>query len=395
MDFRLNCPYCNLSFHPNDCAIYSTLRFDDKGENVLLRPAPLFRFLARMRAVSSLEGPEYTQDAACRQCPRCKHFLPYRFEIEASFNIAMVGDAFAGKTHYLAALLHQLINDEIEQQENIRIRLKPINELAEKKWAEYQETLFEHRGPLIGNKPFTPLSQEEIEQNYSVREPLIFHLEIDYALKESVTSVMNIVFYDIAGEEIADDKKVRQFGWPILEAQAIIYFADILNIRSVLDKLPANNPQVKYAKDFIKNRPRPHVVLERIISIFKRHHRLSPEGKVGTPIAIMLSKSDMLDPIAQANRFEQARFLKDVTFNGTIDLEDMDIVNQDAQRFLKQFGELELVQDGHMLFTTASFFATSATGCALDANGKFREVKPRRCLDPLFWLLWRLTEANH
>src|SRR5579859_3060023 len=210
--FRMKCPFCNFEFHPNDCAVYSTVRSNQNGEKLLLRQAPVFHTLARLRRIP-LEGPLFTQNAACRQCPRCENFLPYRFELDASFNIAMVGDAFSGKSHYLAALLHQLMSNEIAQQENIRVRLSPMNDLAKSKWKEFQETLFERHGLLPGNIRFNPATEKEIQGNYSIREPLIFRLEIGY-LAESVSSVINLVFYDMSGEDIADENVMALYGWP-------------------------------------------------------------------------------------------------------------------------------------------------------------------------------------
>lgn len=394
--FRIKCPFCAFKFHPNDCAVYSTTRQDKNGQRVLLRKAPSFRPIARFGPIP-LEGPEFAQNMACRECPRCRNLLPYRFELDTCFSIAMVGDAFSGKSHYLAALLHQLMGDEILQQEKVRVRLWPINPLAKTRWKEFHETLFENHGSLPGTARFAFATEKELAENYSVREPLIFRMEIGY-LAENVDSAINLVFYDISGEDIASETVIPLYGWPILEAQAIIYFADTLNMERVLDelsKLPDTHPQLESASDMIKNkkRTRPHELLECILPVFKRYNRLDARGKVNTPVAIMLSKSDILDTIARRNKFGSARFLQPGLSNGLVDLEDLRIVDSDVRTFLGQFGETGLIQDREYYFTTASFFATSATGCAPE-NNHYASIKSRRCLDPLLWLLLKLTESR-
>ena len=388
---RIHCPFCNFEFHPGDCAIYSTTRFDEKKKAILLHPAPQgdFQRLLARSWVRSLDGPEYVREDACRQCPRCSNLLPYRFEVDASFNIAIVGDAFSGKSHYLAALLHQLGNADSEQRGDIRVRFTPLTKATQAKFKEYQEVLFDRLSSLPGTYRFDP----SLSEGLVLWNPLIFRLEIGYTIEgQFINNVMNLIFYDISGEDIANPNTMMLFGWPILQSQAIIYFVDPLSIERIVTRLPAS-PQVEKAKVLIKKGHTSHRILEQVMSIFDRYQRRNPGGKVDTPLALMLSKSDVIDAIAQLDNFQDARFLQNAHYDGTVNIGDLKIVDKEVSNLLKRFGELGLIQESQP-FAYVSFFATSATGCAPDAYGKFKEVKPRRCLDPLLWLLWKLTGSD-
>ncbi len=354
------------------------------------------RFFARLR-IQRLDGPMYTEHRACRSCPRCQKFLPYGFEIDPSFNIALVGNNISGKTHYLAALLHQLKNGELAQGGDVYVNFTPLNKEAEQKFYEYDQRLFKERKGLDNTPRYTqPIHQNKV----AMMEPLIFRLEIGYQeQRQPIRNVMNLVFYDISGEDISKPNVMSQFLWPISEAQGIIYVADPLQMENIVAGILAEQPSNQQAQNVQKilgGMLKVHEVLDNIIQVFMRYNKLSSRNSVTTPIAIMLSKSDVLDTIAQKHHFQDAIFLKNGTYYGTTDPGDIATVNKDVQLLLRQFKEQRLIH-ASLRFLHVSFFATSATGCAPSDTGKYleyKEVKPRRCLDPLIWLLWKLSPSN-
>jgi hypothetical protein len=228
-------------------------------------------------------------------------------------------------------------------------------------------------------------------------EPLIFRLEIGYQEQgQLVRNVMSLVFYDLAGEDIRNPYTMSQFGWPISEAHGIIFIADPLHMENIVAEILAEQPsnqQAQIAQKMIGEGLKVHEVLNNIMQVFTRYNKLDSRNSVTTPIAIMLSKSDVLDTIAQKSRFQDAIFLKNGTYNGTADPGDIVTVNKDVQLLLRQFKEQRLIH-ASLRFLHVSFFATSATGCALPITGEYKEIKPRRCLDPLIWLLWKLSPSN-
>src|ERR1700730_5584587 len=104
--FRIRCPYCRNSFHPGDCAIYST---SNPGK-ILRRPpmANTGEYVKSRTWIEELTGPEFTTEMAVRQCPSCSQLLFEGIETCDNINIAIIGDANSGKTHYIATLIDQL-----------------------------------------------------------------------------------------------------------------------------------------------------------------------------------------------------------------------------------------------------------------------------------------------
>ena len=104
------CPLCVRELYPGDCRIVSRITGKE------LKPAPtgrLERQLAR-RNPESLLGPRYVNELASRECPHCGYLLPYNIESVENKSVVVVGDTYAGKSHYLAALIHQIEEGEMQ-----------------------------------------------------------------------------------------------------------------------------------------------------------------------------------------------------------------------------------------------------------------------------------------
>src|SRR5207248_3014646 len=124
--------------------------------------------------------------------------------------------------------------------------------------------------------------------------------------------------------------------------------------------------------------------------VYTEYRRGDLQYAVNAPIAMMLSKSDVLSFVERQISSQPLRLLQNPVYDGTIDFTDIDLVDKEVQSLLFTCGEQELLRESQR-FTNIRFFATSATGCAPDEENKFPEIKPRRCLDPLLWLLWKFV----
>src|SRR5215831_18194388 len=107
--YRERCPSCNREYHPSECAIISTI-FYENGKPKVLRRAPKTR-LEKLIALTKpedydLEGPEYVLQQACYACPYCEKPLP--LGDNEHITVAIIGDTTSGKSHYICALIHQL-----------------------------------------------------------------------------------------------------------------------------------------------------------------------------------------------------------------------------------------------------------------------------------------------
>ncbi len=387
---HIRCPFCNAKFYPGYAAIYSD-RQNNKGEHILLKPAPqdmLQRILARLRT-ETLDGEVYAKEGARRECPNpaCRRLLPRHFEDTPSLTIAVIGDTVSGKTHFITTLLRQLKSGEAVQQGNVLFRFRPLTDATTDWYKKNERQLFTERKEL-------PLTQRHSQLDASkpvIWEPIIFSLEIGYRLNIGFRrSVVNLVFYDVSGEDIVRERELRFYGWPILGAQGIIHIADPLSMPNILkhkDLRPG--PQVEKAIAQFPYRRKSAEILSDVMNIFMQFNNTRQQQTVDTPVAIMLSKSDLLDSIVQ----QPLRFLQYPMYDGTVNINEMNVIDNEVKYLLHAFGEDELYRQSQV-FSKVKFFATSTTGCALEADETFPQVKPRRCLDPFFWLLWELTSTR-
>ena len=75
-------------------------------------------------------------------------------------------------------------------------------------------------------------------------------------------------------------------------------------------------------------------------------------------------------------------------------MNDIEVVDREVKELLDNYGAFGL-RHADRLSEHVSFFATSATGCAPNPDTrKFDRVTPRRCLDPLLWILFTLGVIN-
>jgi GTPase SAR1 family protein len=360
------CPYCIEEFYPGDCEIVSSLTQNP------IEPAPVgaARHFARM-SPKRLDGRRYTRELACRKCPHCGKLLPYNIESVDNLSIAVVGDTSSGKSSYIAAFIHQI--REMNQTGIRQIRFECLNQDIEEKYIhEYYEPLFIKKRRL----DFTPPAID------AIREPLIYELVVRET-PEHPAKRINLSIYDASGEDHANQDRMVQFSQYILNASAIIFLADPVAMPKIRDQLP---PHLQI--DLLTDR-RVATVLNSVIRIYERNNKLVPGSRlVSVPVAVALSKSDLLKILRHVSD-PQYRFLKNPMYDGSVDLQDLQIVDEEVRNLISEHGDTNLLLATRTL-SKSSFFATSSTGYAPNADDTYPNVEPCRCLDPVLWVLYKL-----
>jgi hypothetical protein len=108
---------------------------------------------------------------------------------------------------------------------------------------------------------------------------------------------------------------------------------------------------------------------------------------LGIPIAITLSKSDILKELVGVTA--RPRFLMPPAYHPQAVINDFTIVSREVSSLIDKYQEKSLLNATRTL-PNVSYFAISATGFSKDAQNKYPDVEPLRCLDPLLWILWRI-----
>ena len=375
---KIRCPYCHKNFHPGDCAIYSTIT-----PGKVLRKSPMAGTIEYIRSrtwIEELNSHEYTSEGAARQCPNCGNLLFEGFEMCDNVNIAIVGDASSGKTHYIAMLIDQLKRSALTQNGTGLVQLRPRNTYTNK---TYRDVYYK---PIIQD---LTIAGETMRGRYDPRgnplrnEPLVYQLVIqDNATGKN--NMLNLLLYDISGEDLADRTTLVQFGEHVLRADGIIYLADPLSMEYIRQQVPAHiQPSFETGR-------RTEEVLTTMLYRFEQYNRGRPGEAIHIPTAIAVSKADLLQYIIpEPERHNYSLFYGPV-YDGKAHLDDIWHIDQEVRSILRKCGEDALLHISQR-FEQVSFFAISATGNAPDSNGRYSRIEPHRCLDPFIWLLWKLN----
>lgn len=365
------CPACGNGFYPGECAIYSGVTTDKELE-------PARRGMLARAFVQPLIG-HYTKELAHRHCPSCNQAFPYNIERAKNYTIAIIGDVSAGKSHYIAACIQQLKYYALHVMGYSQVEgLNNTDEDFENKYYR----------PVFVNRQQIPPTQQATEK---INSPLVY--ELIPRQKPSLFSPqsINLLFYDASGEDIAQKGRLVQYSPYIVNASAIIFLADPLTMPAIVRELP------RYLQPKSERRSSAEV-FQSVIHTFKNANRLSLSAPVKTPVAIAISKSDLLKYVTKRHRSMPLFLKEDSAHNNGINVNEFKQTDEEVQAFLRQYGDTSLIDmamspnnSSNVSFEQVSFFAISATGFSPDENtGRFPTIEPFRCLDPLLWALWKL-----
>lgn len=378
---KLRCPFCDYEFRLNEATVVSTV-----NPGKVLRPGKSRVFFGPK---GPLDKETFTSEMAGYQCPRCLLVLPYRYESSTNIYIGVIGDTYSGKTHYLAALLSLMEEGGMAHNAVFSsVRFVPQTEYTTKMLEEYRQ-VFEDQQEFAITRPFMSGKKDEIP----LWKPLIFRMLIRHSTSIQESRSVNLVFYDLSGEDIADEARLAQYGWPVLRAHAFIYLADPLSMKGVVNLLSADKKPRADHLSFYAHRSS-NEVLDSAIGVVRRWRGLAPDAQLSMPVAITISKSDMLDGIIPAAERQNAPFLNPVQYDGFVHVDDFMRNHEALSKWLVSMKEMQLRRSA-LYVPNSSFFAVSATGSSPNSVGKFASIQPRRCLDPLLWILWRFATGAY
>ncbi|HLG60876.1 MAG TPA: SAV_2336 N-terminal domain-related protein [Ktedonosporobacter sp.] len=364
---KVTCPSCFEEIYLGECRIISG------KTGMVLKEAPqdwLERRLARSRP-EAVQGPDYIVELARRECSHCGYHLPQNIESVPGIALAVVGDVYAGKSHYIASLLRQLLKG-IGQIQGVTHITCMTPKVEEAYISNYLEPVFIEKRSLLITLPATE----------TTANPLIYQLST-IQTPHSVDTAWNLIIYDASGEDFHPNRLVS-FARFIFDAGAFICVADPVMMLPVLEGLPVelqNNIRQSFGP-LVTHRPADRI--NTTFDLFERYHRGDEAISRNTPIAIMLSKVDLFRYL---NELSSSPFGREPYYEGGLDLEDINAVDQEVRGLLKRYRQADLLAVSHR-FNRVKFFATSATGEPPDVDGRFKRVEPFRCLDPLLWILY-------
>ncbi len=293
------------------------------------------------------------EDMPRRLCVECESPLPADLDERQTHLLGVVGLSHSGKSHYLAAALSEATRKrglrpsgctEFQADDETAVRLH-----------NYYTQVFRERVLL-------DTTQAEI----SLRDqPLTFRVTYDGA------APFLLMTHDISGEVLADHRRRASLTPFLRRASAIVFLVDPLEFDAVRRTLPEHDVPVR------------RIHQADLLAATLRELEYAPGGQ-DVPVAVTISKSDLLDRVLPAPRSFSSPPAGEW-------LDDAVKTSHDVRELLLELGEDELVEIGDK-HGQVTYHAVSPLGFS-PLDDVAHDPQPRRCLDPLGTVLHRLALA--
>ena len=312
--------------------------------------------------------------AYVRVCPTCHNTIPPGAEEEGNKIFVILGPKGVGKSHYIAVLINQLRNAISGEFNGV---LNAANDSTTLRYRDvYYHRLYEEKRKL---QPTLSFGSSD-----SSREPLIFYLRI---LNGDKPQVFTFAFFDTAGEDLTSANRMMSLSLNsfISQASGIVYLVDPMQIRYINQRIHVDNkPEVG---------PSATDVLNNICEIIRTNKKLKGKDKIDIPLAVSLTKSDVLLKIPEDEEESKVLIGPNSSIHipreyGKYDEENFEQINAELEEYMRRVIGPDFINTIHS-FKHHSIFAVSALGCNPTGNSLPRGVSPMRVEDPFLWLLSR------
>jgi hypothetical protein len=190
---------------------------------------------------------------------------------------------------------------------------------------------------------------------------------------------LDLAIFDAAGEDLQDTVMRQQFAGYVTAASGILFLVDPFALPGMAELLPPSRrgtlPQQGDCRE----------VIQGAINLLERNEGRGGRGKITVPVAVVLTKTDMLEGILDST----SPIIRDSRHAGGFNDEDTLACSEEVVRHLEQWGCSDLVHLVRSHFEDVRFFAVSSLGHSPAPNGRLTAVAPRRVADPLLWMFWR------
>ncbi|MCL2576607.1 MAG: hypothetical protein FWE27_00955 [Defluviitaleaceae bacterium] len=382
------CPFCCHRFHPNEAdfrlpAPVSATK-SKKNENMLL-DEKLFDYQVEVLQISEREATKnatqplsievegnnavsveknelekygfaqrvtYTlpegKKIICEQrlCPNCHNDLPIGYGVRETLLISILGDARVGKSVFLTVLI-----SELENNMDFASKLTFIGD------KQVRETFYEnYQKPLLKNHELISSTKRRKIPPYAFNFWYRYKNE-DGAMEENS---IDVIFYDIAGEDLRDDTGIRQHGFNIKDSSGLIFLADPTNFTKLSDLFRVTDASLIEA---IPEENSNQQIFNTLYNYFLGFDR----EKSNIPMALVLSKSDLLSFVnleffgnKPENRIQH--IFTDEMHQGAVNMRSMKGLNQEVRELLSYLGEESILNNALGCFKAVNCFAVSSLG---------------------------------
>jgi hypothetical protein len=299
-------------------------------------------------------------------CPR-NHTLPRELFTIGVKSIALLGLSQSMKTHYIAALAYELIDQGklavLDRQR--RLRFVALDECNARLRRDYL-ALFDPP-----HKRLLPTEPERDRTREPVRDPIILEAKFvsDQPLVLKREHRTYVSLFDAPGEMFNTARDSMIHAPYLLDPSGILLFVDVGALLPVRAALGEDAPAFKSRMD-------PHVI--DVAAASMKSSRGTTKS-LGVPVSVIISRADLLQKSTAFSEYESVLGSEPLLDDGA---------NELARQFVEDYaGGVAMAIADNFKSSKVRYFFASATGSAPDAAENFPSVKPWGCLGPLLWLL--------
>ena len=354
----------------------------------------------RGAAAGRAECPGCGQATGSRVCPECHNPLPPAWVDSPGRIVALVGAKNAGKSTYIAVLLHELMN-------RVGTELDASLVACDDRTIERYKRDFAR--PLLEERRLLPTTASAAT---GPREPLVYLLTRTrpprFASGRTVlgrtplgraaaqarpgagraprgrTDSLTLVLFDTAGEDLRS-REMRDLHLRYLEAaDAVIFLVDPLELPGARSAVADTVPRPAVPGEDPDSEP--INIIARVAEALRQRHGTRPGERLPVPVAVALTKIDVLRPaLTRRSALHRSR-----VGAGVLDLDDREAVDAQVRALLHEWGAGQLDTFLEQQFEEHALFGVSALG-GVPEDGRVGPggVRPYRAEDPLLWLLYR------
>ena len=316
--------------------------------------------------------PRCGQDTFRRVCPECHNQLPAQYVETPGRIVALVGAKNAGKSTYIAVLLHEL---EHRLGSELQTALVACDDRTIDRYRrDFAIPLFEEHRLL----PTTQSAATEI------RWPMVYQLSrtTEGRFRRRHDSSLTLVLFDTAGEDLGRRDLVDLHLRYLTAADAIIFLLDPLELPGAA----ADTRAEARSAGVTDPDANPLHILSRVTEILRSGKELRPGQRLKVPLAVALTKIDVLQPsLAVQSPLHRPR-----PRIARLDSDDREAVHEQVRSLLHHWHADGLDHYLRHHYAEYGYFGLSALG-DLPRDGSVAPggIRPYRVEDPLLWLLHR------
>lgn len=314
---RFTCPVCWLKFDPGDVmhiAVHPSLM----GDEVLGRDK-MKRFLAKRFNSRGQALDESGTPCLDMACPHCRSKLPPHFLDKRTHILSIIGAPSAGKSYYLASLIHEM--GKVLMENNFPLGWKDADPSSNSMLNEVSNRLFNAATPETAYLMKTDLEGALYSEFYrhgrmvKLPKPFVY----DLSSQEDTSINTSLIFYDNAGEHFEPGRNSEDSPGArhVAAADGLFFLFDPVSSPAFRRTIGEHSdPQL--AHDAPMRMEQQNIIMAETVTRISTILNLAPGQRINTPLAIIIGKSDLwldkldgeLSPIMRDGHIDQTAVMR-------------------------------------------------------------------------------------